>query len=287
MAYFYDSSDSVAGTVLVVPDPEDTSMMNLGGDIVITLSGVQDKYIVIDLWNLSMGASIVTTTDDNEVVDIIDLPEGDQEVDVDVIGIRKITISFSEFGGISRLRTCRNPEKTPAPQGFAPPSGGSFTREPTDFPTSGPTMGPTYTPLPECPKDLTLNFLEEGGTPFEHTPLEILAQNATSVTLSLLEPFTDVKEYVYVEYFDGWEWACLGYEEYEGIAKATFTARCMAHHPVTIVNVYVQDDANIKGDSEIPLCCHGPDVDYPVVKYSFKVYCVTKCLPEEFTEQDY
>merc|ERR1712048_1503529 len=155
----------------------------------------------------------------------------------------------------------------------------------SDMPSIDISDMPSFNRPPPCPKDLVLNVLEEVGTKYENIPLEITHQNATTVTLKIIKPFIDVKEFVYVEYMDEFQSQCVGYEEYEGISEATITAQCRSHHPVTIVNVFVSDDSIVNGNSEIPLCCHAPDVEYPVVKYSFKVYCVTKCTPEEFTEE--
>lgn len=156
---------------------------------------------------------------------------------------------------------------------------------PTASPVNGVGSEPTSSPLPPCPEDLVLYALEEDGTPFENMPLEIIAQNVTSVTLKLTAPFTDVKEYVYVEYYDQYSFQCIGYEDYEGISEATITVQCMSSHPVTIVQMFVSDDANLQGNAEIPLCCHHPDVEYPVVQYSFKVSCVRLCVDEESTEE--
>jgi len=69
-------------------------------------------------------------------------------------------------------------------------------------------------------------------------------------------------------------------EYFEGETTEIFVAKCMEHVPVSIVNVYVADLELVQGDAEIPKCCHHPESpDLNVVKYTFEVWCVTKCIP--------
>jgi hypothetical protein len=346
---FLQSENEEAGMVIMVPSSNETEIMNpYGGNIEITLSGILTKNLRIDLWDIDAGAGIKTLNDEGIIMDqnYTGAADGIVEISVEVILVKKIIISFYGTGGLAELKTCRDPGATPAPQGFSPPSGGEFTHNPTigptdepsasptsspsdspsgsffpsAVPTSGPTAGPTSDPtagstagptgdptasptvgptsepspaptptptpgIPPCPPDLVLSVVSpDGGTPFDNIPLKIVEQNASTVKLQLLKPFFETTKFTYIEYIGKHEQQCVGYELFEGTEVEVVVAECMEHVPVSVVNVYVVDDELVEGDAEIPKCCHHPDVDFNVVKYTFEVWCVTKCVPEEYTE---
>jgi len=94
---------------------------------------------------------------------------------------------------------------------------------------------------------------------------------------------------IYTQYHDGGfgETECL---EEENVVSFTeideYTATCMHHVPISIVNVWVVDASNqiftTNDDAEVPECCHPPELsNVPIVQYTFKLSCVDPCPPEE------
>jgi len=64
-----------------------------------------------------------------------------------------------------------------------------------------------------------------------------------------------------------------------------YTATCMHHRPISIVNFWAVDGMNKIfspiDDAEVPECCHPPELSHvPIVQYTFKLDCVHPC-PED------
>ena len=152
-------------------------------------------------------------------------------------------------------------------------------------PTSTPTDVPTEAPV-SCPGDVEL-YHQNGGSPLfdDDYPIEILAQNGMTVTFRVRQTLTNgTLDNLYTEYHDdnfgGLE--CIHNQNIGGGESFEYTAFCLHSVPISMVNIFVTDDSftSIGGDVEIPQCCH-PTSDDPNEKihYSFKLKCVTECIP--------
>jgi len=64
-----------------------------------------------------------------------------------------------------------------------------------------------------------------------------------------------------------------------------YTATCMHHVPISIVNVWVDADNEVFStidDAEVPICCKPPQYSQvPIVQYTFQLSCVDPCPPED------
>jgi hypothetical protein len=58
----------------------------------------------------------------------------------------------------------------------------------------------------------------------------------------------------------------------------------MDNAPISIVNIFISDSSLsvAKDIAEVPECCHAPGEDtFPVVQYTFQIYCVSQCPDDE------
>jgi len=94
---------------------------------------------------------------------------------------------------------------------------------------------------------------------------------------------------VYTQYHEGGfgETECIEEENVEShVVVDEYTATCMHHVPISIVNIWAVDGDNQIfspiDDAEVPECCHPPRFSQvPIVQYTFKLSCVDPCPPEE------
>jgi len=80
---------------------------------------------------------------------------------------------------------------------------------------------------------------------------------------------------------------CLEEENVESntIVDIEFTAKCMRHTKISIVNIWVESCEEpgeptflVEGDdAEIPECCHPPPRECKTVQYTFKLPCIPPC----------
>lgn len=286
-AYYYDSGDSSAGMVLVVPAYNDTTKISaLGGSITISLAMVHDKVMTFDLWNASAGATVETRDIDGEVLATQIIPYAAtadstvKEVVVDVVGVQTIDISFVGKGGISTIRACGDPLQTKSPSGWKTPEP---TNEPTLGPTAGPSSGPTEEENP-CPEDIQLIRMSPedlGG--LEYPPLKIKSMDLSNAVLTTSKLISKTVSKVYVEFLHGFYRHCLAYDYLEWSSKdEDITVQCMKTVPLSIVTVYLVHETIANTGVVIPKCCHA---DAPpgasVVKYTFQISCVSLCPEDE------
>merc|ERR1711937_351081 len=115
-------------------------------------------------------------------------------------------------------------------------------------------------------------------------------QNTTHVSFKVINTWETSFTNVYTQYHEGGfgEAECLEEENVESFTEVDeYTATCMHHVPISIVNVWVVDANNSFfspiDDAEVPECCHPPEFSQvPIVQYTFKLPCVDPCPdPEE------
>lgn len=120
-------------------------------------------------------------------------------------------------------------------------------------------------------------------------PIQITFQNTTHVRFKVINTWETTFTNVYTQYHEGGfgETECLEEENVESFTEIDeYTATCMVHVPISIVNVWVVDANNqifsTIDDAEVPECCHPPEFSQvPIVQYTFKLDCVDPCPPEE------
>jgi len=130
-----------------------------------------------------------------------------------------------------------------------------------------------------------------GSTPFPEgsPPIQITFQNTTHVSFKVINTWETSFTNVYTQYHEGGfgEAECLEEENVESFTEVDeYTATCMHHVPISIVNVWVVDANNSFfspiDDAEVPECCHPPEFSQvPIVQYTFKLNCVDPCPPED------
>jgi len=130
-----------------------------------------------------------------------------------------------------------------------------------------------------------------GSTPFPDgaPPIQITFQNTTHVSFKVINTWETTFTSVYTQYHEGGfgDAECLEEENVEAFREVDeYTATCMHHVPISIVNVWVVDADNSIfspiDDAEVPECCHPPEMEVvPIVQYTFKLSCVDPCPPDE------
>jgi len=174
-----------------------------------------------------------------------------------------------------------SPSKSPSASPSAFPSS-----EPSSQPSSVPTTAPT-----RCPRTQPVLIDTIGSTPFPEgaPPIQITFQNTTHVRFKVINTWETTFTNVYTQYHEGnfGETECLEEENVLSFTEVDeYTATCMHHVPISIVNVWVVD-ANkeffsVIDDAEVPECCHPPVFSQvPTVQYTFKLDCVDPCPPED------
>lgn len=178
-----------------------------------------------------------------------------------------------------------NPSSEPSEIPSASPSS-SPSSEPSSEPSSVPSTAPT-----RCPRTQPILIDTIGSTPFpdDAPPIQITFQNTTHVSFKVINTWQTTFTNVYTQYHEGGfgEAECLEEENVEQFTEIDeYTATCMHHVPISIVNVWVVDGANQifspNDDAEVPECCDPPLFSQvPIVQYSFKLSCVDPCPPED------
>jgi hypothetical protein len=134
-----------------------------------------------------------------------------------------------------------------------------------------------------------IDTIGSSSYPESAPPIQIIFQNTTHVSFKVINEWDSLFTNVFTQYHEGGfgETECL--EEVNVKAHTVvdeYTAVCMHHVPISIVNVWVADGNNqifsSIDDAEIPECCHPPEFsDVPIVQYTFKLNCVDPCPPDE------
>jgi len=258
-----------------------------GGDILFEFEDGKTSVLKLTLFNLLEGGFVIFEFDDGRTPEETEIPAmGENEVqsfDFDAEGVVKMTARFTGLGAIAGLGVCRDPRTTPAPVSAfnAPPSE---TGEPTPSPTISPAPSPAPSvPIPhgDCPADIEL-LDNVGETVYPQIPIEIVNQNKESVTFRVFNTFVDTVSSVYTQFHElsSGDTECFEDTNVERADYKEYTAYCMRHVPISIVDIWVVDDSFVNGtdDAEVPICCHPPDNHVtPTVQYTFKLRCVTEC----------
>jgi hypothetical protein len=272
------------GNVLIVQaDSDPPAMSNQGGgDIVFTFDDAS-TMLKLTVFNVQSGGMVIfTKTDGAEtelpipvmaINDVLDFEISEDDV-------LEMTVRFVGVGAIANIGICRAPDQGPSPVALAPPTE---TTEPTSAPTSPPTHEPL--PAPECPADVVLLHVE-GDSEYPNIPVVILEQNVESVKFLVRNTWNATMTRIFTQFHETptGETECFEQENIAEKEYVEYTAYCMHHVPISIVDIWVSGNpVNSALDiAEIPECCHPPvGVETPVVQYTFKLRCVTECPPEE------
>jgi len=189
----------------------------------------------------------------------------------------------------------------------------SPTENPTAFPTVSPITSPTTDPTkgnqfdklsedetddlifapigPEqCPDDILL-VKQTGITPFPDSAVRITSQDMTTVTVELVQTFTDSStslDSVFYLYRDStFHTTCPEVDNFIGEDLVEFEITCTSTSKTAFLEIWVADDVTkgvlSEGDNAVvPQCCH-PNVSEgtPVTKYLVEIRCDSLC-PEVF-----
>ena len=227
-----------------------------GGDVTFTKSGGQTELITIP----SMAA--------NSVVDL--LPGS-----MDVADVESVAVRFNGVGAISNFGICHDSNTTLPPSGFAPPSE---TLQPTPSPTV--TAAPSSGPLPVCSEDVVLLEPKDLQPPYPELPIVILEQGTEFVRFEIKNTYGSTVSNVFTQFSNKptGEYQCYETQDLQNNQTVEYTAYCLHHVPLAIVDLWVTGQSAFNTGAEVPECCHPPlDISPEVVQYTFKVYCETKC----------
>ena len=67
-----------------------------------------------------------------------------------------------------------------------------------------------------------------------------------------------------------------------------YTAYCMKNCPITIVEVWAQNDGfSASNNAVVPECCNpNPAHGEPIVQYTFKLHCLSQCPDADYSQVD-
>jgi hypothetical protein len=231
-------------------------------------------------------------------------PNGVVKVNIDVDDVEQVRVQFGGDGAVASLGVCLEQvteaaidpaNDPPVPAATAAPTTESPTMspQPSTSPSASPSSAPSQEPLPigDCPADVVL--LEQVGvTLYPTIPIVITAQDKTSVTFTVMNSFTENVTRIFTQYHEAptGETDCFEEESLERGDNMTYHAYCMTHVPISIVDIWVSDDAVLDHKLDhavVPECCHPPAADVnPKVQYTFKLHCVTQCPDRRLLEVD-
>jgi hypothetical protein len=252
-----------------VPDPT-------GGDIVFQFGDFSNRVTEITLFNIEDSAEVILEHIDGSITTVaVSAMVGVQTINLDAYDVLEMTVKLNGVGAVASVGVCIDKAKTPAPVGF-------------NINGPEPTPAPTATPQPTsvgCPEDIELIHIV-GETEFPEMPIVIIEQNTRTIKFQVHNTFSENVTSIYTQFHEAPAGATECFED-NNVAKNNFfeyTAYCMFHVPITIVDIWVMDDSVLDGsvdDAVVPICCHPPEAyTNPVVQYTFKLRCVTEC-PED------
>jgi hypothetical protein len=113
-------------------------------------------------------------------------------------------------------------------------------------------------------------------------PIIVIQQSTTSVTFKVQNSFVETLASLYVQFHGGrgGDYECYPDSNVGPGEWSEYTAFCMKNCPITIVDVWAQDDSfEVDGnDAVVPECCHPiDDHSAPTVQYTFKIHCDSQC----------
>ena len=302
--------ESLGNVLIVLASNEDQPMSNPGGgDIVFDLQNpgavgeltlfnvLSDTIIVLVQSTGNQTSFTVTPTGPNGVVKVTDF-------DPDVDDVSQVRVQFGGVGAVAGLGLCleavtynfTDPQNDPPAQ--PPTDPPTMSPAPSTSPSVSPTMSlqpstsPSQAPLPvgDCPKDVEL-LQTIGSTLYPTIPIVITSQNKDNVTFTVVNSFPDNVARIFTQYHEAptGETDCFEEENLDRGDNMTYTAYCMTHVPISIVDIWVSDaafDDNLD-QAVVPDCCHPPIQDEnPKVQYTFKLHCVSQCPDRRLLEVD-
>jgi hypothetical protein len=273
-------------------------LQNPGTIVDLTLFNVLKDAIITFVQSIGKSTSFTLgPTGPNGVVKV-------RGFDAAVDDVTQVRIQFGGEGAVAGLGLCleavtynfTDPENDPpanpptdpptmSPQPSTSPSG-------TPSMSSQPSASPSQEPLPvgDCPEDVEL-LQHIGSTLYPTIPIVITHQDTTSVTFTVVNSFTENVARIFTQYHEAesGETDCFEEENLDRGDNMTYTAYCMKHVPISIVDIWVSDAAfdDSADHAVVPDCCHAPNIDTnPKVQYTFKLHCVSTCPERRLLEVD-
>jgi len=129
------------------------------------------------------------------------------------------------------------------------------------------------------------------ATNFSYNPISIVSQNNNTVNFTITNPFGEDVVAFYYQYATATTGDVKCYSEAPFTScpePIEVTAHCMTapQVPLAIVDIWFVD-ATVVDESDnntVPECCEPEhNSTLPVVQYSFKIYCDSKCVPSNST----
>jgi hypothetical protein len=216
---------------------------------------------------------------------------------IDVLDVKQVRVQFGGEGAVASMGVCLelvvdgaiDPKNDPPVA--APTEPPTMSPQPSASPSSSPSSAPSQVPLPigDCPEDVEL-LAQVGSTLYPTIPIVITAQDLTSVTFTVVNSFTENVARIFTQYHEAptGETECFEEENLDRGDNMTYTAYCMTHVPISIVDIWVSDDAVLDtrlDQAVVPECCHPPTEDLnPKVQFTFKLHCVTQCPDRRLLE---